>query len=89
MILERKCNCGTAGSLVEVNSNLVSLGGKKYILAVVRDISERINMPRIRGQRESTELFELSPEAMVILDRLGFITDCNMAFHKLTDERTK
>ena len=71
---------------VEINSKMIELEGKKFILSVVRDISERktSQMEIEESEKRHREMFELSPEAMVILDKKGFIMKCNNSFYELS-----
>lgn len=53
---------------------------KKGLVFTVNDLT-RVTT----AEKKYSELFELSPEAMIILDQLGNITNCNQAFYRLTD----
>ncbi len=72
---------------VEVSSNIVEINNEKIILAVVRDISERKEAENalIESEAKHRRMFENSPEAMALADKLGFVTDCNPALLKVFD----
>ncbi len=71
---------------VEISSNIVDLKNEKIILAVVRDISDRKDAENalVESERKHRQIFENSPEAMILVDKLGFILDCNSAFCKIS-----
>lgn len=71
---------------VEISSSIVDLNDEKVILAVIRDISERKEAENalVESERKHRQIFENSPEAMVLVDKLGFILDCNSAFCKIS-----
>lgn len=71
---------------VEISSNIVDVNNEKLILAVVRDISDRKEAERALVESESKhrQMFESSPEAMILVDKMGFISDCNSAFCKIS-----
>jgi len=76
---------------VEISSNIVDLYNDKIILAVVRDISERkeAELALVESEHKHRKMFENSPEAMVLVDKLGFITECNSAFCKVSGRRAE
>jgi len=76
---------------VEISSNIFTIGGESIILSVVRDISER---KKAKAAIDDSELkykkmFENSPEAMVLVDNLGIIKNCNSAFYEISGRSEK
>ncbi|TXT61387.1 MAG: putative Histidine kinase [Promethearchaeota archaeon] len=66
---------------VEVNANIVHLGGENLIQSILRDITERKQAERKLKESENKfrHLFEHSPFAIVLLSLEGVIVDCNPA----------
>lgn len=70
---------------VEVNANLVNLGGENLIQSILRDITERKQAERQlkESEKKFRHLFVHSPFAIVLLNLNGVIVDCNPATEDL------
>ena len=73
----------------EISSNIIKIENQTLILSVVRDISERKKAREALEESEQNyrEMFENSPEAMLIIDKLGFVTNCNKVFYQLSGRK--
>lgn len=75
------------GSLVdiEVNTNIVNLGGKKLNVSIVRDVTER--QQKEKTQKETCErlnaVMEASPDAIITVAKHGIVTGWNPAAERL------
>ncbi len=66
---------------VEINSSLIDFKGKKVVLSIARDITERMESKeklKISEQRFRRS-FEVSPDPMFLLDEEGVFKDLNRA----------
>jgi PAS domain S-box-containing protein len=71
---------------VEINTSVIQQGGKKVVLAFVRDISERKRVEKLLIDNEARyrSLFENNPAAVYSVDRQGRFTSVNAAAMRLT-----
>lgn len=85
-----KDNYGNSTS-VEVNANLVNLGGENLIQSILRDITERKQAERQlkESEKKFRHLFVHSPFAIVLLNLKGIIVDCNPATEDLLGYKKK
>ena len=70
---------------VAIMANYFSRGGQSYNLALVRDITERQKSEQavVESERRMRELFELSPDAILVANLDGCVVDANAAACKL------
>jgi len=71
---------------VEISSNIITIDRDSVILSVVRDISDREKAKEAIDESETKykKMFENSPEAMLLVDNLGIIRNCNSAFYEIS-----
>jgi len=71
---------------VEINTSVIQQGGKKVVLAFVRDISERKRVEKLLIDNEARyrSLFENNPAAVYSVDMQGRFTSVNAAAMRLT-----
>ncbi|MFP4469104.1 MAG: PAS domain S-box protein [Bacteroidales bacterium] len=69
---------------VNVSLTVLPQEGKNRIFTIWRDISDQKKTEQALAQSEKKyrDLFELSPEPAVIINKTGFITDCNQIFYE-------
>ncbi len=65
----------------DINSSVVNMGGKKYLLGIFRDITERKNKDEIlrKLSEYNRQLLEVSLDPLVTIGKDGKITDSNKA----------
>jgi len=70
---------------VEVSLNALSMGNDQYLLAIVRDISERKEAEQalLNAAREWHATFDAINDSIALLDKRGRITSCNLATKKI------
>ncbi|MFO8128929.1 MAG: PAS domain S-box protein [Bacteroidales bacterium] len=68
-----------------MTANLITIKGTKYILSITRDISERKkHLEQLKIQRKYfQDLFQYSPDAIVILDEKDRVKEINENFTRL------
>lgn len=71
---------------VEISSNIFFIEGRTMVLSIVRDISERLKAQTDISESELKykKMFESSPEAMLLIEKTGVISDCNASFLEIT-----
>jgi PAS domain S-box-containing protein len=64
---------------VEIHSRIFKAEGKKLVLSIARDISERkqIEEALLESENKYRTLVEYCPDGILSLDEEGFVTDCN------------
>jgi len=70
---------------VEISSSLVTYQGKRHILSIARDITQRKKAEEAlrKSRQEFASLFQSNPEATIYLDKKGYIQNINFRFREL------
>lgn len=64
---------------VEIRTNPVTVGGKKFAIGAVRDITERLKLEKLNQEKENKyqQIFESVNDEIVYVDKLGRVIDVN------------
>ncbi len=66
---------------VDIQASFIEVGGNKYIQGIVRNITERkeAELKLTESEEKYRELFENSPNSIILMDISGTIRECNSA----------
>ncbi|MHC4479087.1 MAG: PAS domain S-box protein, partial [Planctomycetota bacterium] len=73
-------------SYFDVNSALLEINGRKCVAGLLRDITERKQAEEAlrESERKFRRIFESANDAMIYLDKLGFVLDVNQKAVEIT-----
>jgi PAS domain S-box-containing protein len=73
---------------VEVNGRVIESGGKFFVQAILRDVSNRIEYQKKLESSENTfrNVWDKSSDGMILTDKSGHIFMCNDAYAKMIDK---